>query len=323
MKHRILVMGAGAWGTALALHAARTGAQVYLWARNPARLPSGAMPRLPDFPLPDSITVSSAPPPADVACALMVIPTQHMASVLPLVPAGVPAVLCCKGIERSTLAFPLDVLHRLRPDVPGAVLSGPNFAREVAADLPAASVVASANVDLAHKLVDLLSTPRLRLYASADITGVQLGGAAKNVIAVAAGITIGAGLGENARAALITRGLAEITRLGVALGAHPATLAGLAGLGDLLLTCTGEASRNYQMGLALGRGSATQTALATLPGVAEGVTTADARLALAHQHKVDVPITACIAAFLEGRITLPQAQEQLLTRPLRTELDTP
>ncbi|GBR60927.1 glycerol-3-phosphate dehydrogenase [Acetobacter senegalensis DSM 18889] len=253
----------------------------------------------------------------------MVIPTQHMASVLPLVPAGVPAVLCCKGIERSTLAFPLDVLHRLRPDVPGAVLSGPNFAREVAADLPAASVVASANVDLARKLVDLLSTPRLRLYASADITGVQLGGAAKNVIAVAAGITIGAGLGENARAALITRGLAEITRLGVALGAHPATLAGLAGLGDLLLTCTGEASRNYQMGLALGRGSATQTALATLPGVAEGVTTADALLALARQHKVDVPITACIAAFLEGRITLPQAQEQLLTRPLRTELDTP
>ncbi|GAB30051.1 glycerol-3-phosphate dehydrogenase [Acetobacter pasteurianus] len=323
MKHRILVMGAGAWGTALALHAARTGAQVYLWARNPARLPSGAMPRLPDFPLPDSITVSSAPPPADVACALMVIPTQHMASVLPLVPAGVPAVLCCKGIERSTLAFPLDVLHRLRPDVPGAVLSGPNFAREVAADLPAASVVASANMELARKLVDLLSTPRLRLYASADITGVQLGGAAKNVIAVAAGITIGAGLGENARAALITRGLAEITRLGVALGAQPATLAGLAGLGDLLLTCTGEASRNYQMGLALGRGNATQTALATLPGVAEGVTTADALLALAHQRKVDVPITACIAAFLEGRITLPQAQEQLLTRPLRTELDTP
>ncbi|MGD7068943.1 NAD(P)H-dependent glycerol-3-phosphate dehydrogenase [Acetobacter sp. AAB5] len=323
MKHRILVMGAGAWGTALALHVARTGAQVYLWARNPARLPSGAMPRLPDFPLPDSITVSSAPPPADVACALMVIPTQHMASVLPLVPAGVPAVLCCKGIERSTLAFPLDVLHRLRPDVPGAVLSGPNFAREVAANLPAASVVASANMELARKLVDLLSTPRLRLYASADITGVQLGGAAKNVIAVAAGITIGAGLGENARAALITRGLAEITRLGVALGAQPATLAGLAGLGDLLLTCTGEASRNYQMGLALGRGNAAQTALATLPGVAEGVTTADALLALARHHTVDVPITACIAAFLEGKITLPQAQEQLLTRPLRTELDTP
>lgn len=323
MKHRILVMGAGAWGTALALHMARTGAQVYLWARNPARLPSGAMPRLPDFPLPDSITVSSAPPPADVACALMVIPTQHMASVLPLVPVGVPAVLCCKGIERSTLAFPLDVLHRLRPDMPGAVLSGPNFAREVAANLPAASVVASANMELARKLVDLLSTPRLRLYASADITGVQLGGAAKNVIAVAAGITIGAGLGENARAALITRGLAEITRLGVALGAQPATLAGLAGLGDLLLTCTGEASRNYQMGLALGRGNAAQSALATLPGVAEGVTTADALLALARHHKVDVPITACIAAFLEGKITLPQAQEQLLTRPLRTELDTP
>lgn len=175
-------MGAGAWGTALALHAARTGAQVYLWARNPARLPSGAMPRLPDFPLPDSITVSSAPPPADVACALMVIPTQHMASVLPLVPAGVPAVLCCKGIERSTLAFPLDVLHRLRPDVPGAVLSGPNFAREVAADLPAASVVASANVELARKLVDLLSTRACAFMPAQILPACSLGARPKTLL---------------------------------------------------------------------------------------------------------------------------------------------
>ena len=151
---------------------------------------------------------------------------------------------------------------------------------------------------------------------------MQLGGAAKNVIALAAGITMGAGLGENARAALITRGLAEITRLALALGGQAATLAGLAGLGDLLLTCTGHASRNYQMGLALGQGAATREALAGLPGVAEGVTNAAALLALARKHEVDAPITECITAFLEGRLSLPQAQTQLLSRPLKGELDT-
>ncbi|QEO16710.1 NAD(P)H-dependent glycerol-3-phosphate dehydrogenase [Acetobacter vaccinii] len=322
MSNQILVLGAGAWGTALALHAARTGGAVHVWARQTRPLPSGAMPRLPDFPLPDTIRVSSELPSGPLACVLVAIPTQALASVMPLLPKGVPVLLCCKGIERGTLAFPLDILARERPDIAGAVLSGPNFAREIAAGLPAASVIAAADMAHARTLADLLATPLFRFYASSDTTGVQLGGAAKNVIALAAGITMGAGLGENARAALITRGLAEITRLALALGGQAATLAGLAGLGDLLLTCTGHASRNYQMGLALGQGAATREALAGLPGVAEGVTTAAALLALARKHEVDAPITECITAFLEGRLSLPQAQTQLLSRPLKGELDT-
>ena len=254
------------------------------------------------------------------ACVLVAVPTQHLASALPMLPAGVPAILCCKGIERQTLAFPLDILARERRDVPGAVLCGPNFAREIAAGLPAAAVLAAPDPARAQALSHLLSTPLFRLYASTDCAGVQLGAAAKNVIAVASGVTMGAGLGENARAALITRGLAEITRLATALGGQPATLAGLAGLGDLLLTCTGASSRNYQMGLALGQGMSTHTALGSLPGVAEGVTTAAALQALARTHGVETPITDCIAAFMEGRITLTQATHSLLSRPLRSEV---
>lgn len=320
MSNPVFVLGGGAWGTALALHATRTGAQVYLWARNARPLPNGAMPRLPDYPLPPSITVCSTLPSHTPSCVLVAVPTQFMASVLPMLSKGVAAVLCCKGIERQTLAFPLDILARDRADVPGAVLCGPNFAHEIAADLPAAAVLAAPEQARAQALCGLLSTPRFRLYASTDCTGVQLGAAAKNVIAVASGVTIGAGLGENARAALITRGLAEITRLATALGGQAATLAGLAGLGDLLLTCTGNTSRNYQMGLALGRGMSTHTALSSLPGVAEGVTTAAALQALARAHGVETPITDCIAAFMEGQISLPQATQSLLSRPLKSEL---
>ena len=319
MTDPVFVVGGGAWGTALALHASRTGAQVYLWARTPQTLPNGAMPRLPDYPLPAGVQVCATLPHVTPACVLVAVPTQHLASVLPMLPNGARTVLCCKGIERQTLAFPLDILARIRNDLPGAVLCGPNFAREIAAGLPAAAVLAAPDPTRAQALSHLLSTPLFRLYASTDCAGVQLGAAAKNVIAVAAGVTIGAGLGENARAALITRGLAEITRLATALGGQPATLAGLAGLGDLLLTCTGTSSRNYQMGLALGQGMSTHTAQSSLPGVAEGVTTAAALQALARQHGVQTPITDCIAAFMEGRITLAQATHSLLSRPLKSE----
>ncbi|MGG6429028.1 NAD(P)H-dependent glycerol-3-phosphate dehydrogenase [Acetobacter ghanensis] len=319
MSNPVFVLGGGAWGTALALHAARIGAEVHLWARNAQTLPNGAMPRLPDYPLPPTVHICSTLPQVTPDCVLVAIPTQYLASVLPKLPAGVPAVLCCKGIERQTLAFPLDILARERADVPGAVLCGPNFAREIAAGLPAAAVLAAPEQARAQTLSSLLSSPLFRLYASTDCIGVQLGAAAKNVIAVASGVTIGAGLGENARAALITRGLAEITRLATALGGQAATLAGLAGLGDLLLTCTGAASRNYQMGLALGRGMNTHAALGSLPGVAEGVTTAAALQALARAHGVETPITDCIAAFMEGQITLPQATHSLLSRPLKSE----
>ncbi|MBS0988808.1 NAD(P)H-dependent glycerol-3-phosphate dehydrogenase [Acetobacter okinawensis] len=320
MTDPVFVLGGGAWGTALALHASRTGAQVYLWARTAQTLPNGAMPRLPEYPLPASVQVCATLPCVAPACVLLAVPTQHLASVLPMLPAGVPAILCCKGIERQTLAFPLDILARERSDIPGAVLCGPNFAREIAAGLPAAAVLAAPDPARAQALSHLLSTRLFRLYASTDCAGVQLGAAAKNVIAVASGVTMGAGLGENARAALITRGLAEITRLATALGGQPATLAGLAGLGDLLLTCTGASSRNYQMGLALGQGMSTHTALGSLPGVAEGVTTAAALQALARTHGVETPITDCIAAFMEGRITLTQATHSLLSRPLRSEV---
>ncbi|MFT9384745.1 MAG: NAD(P)H-dependent glycerol-3-phosphate dehydrogenase [Acetobacter orientalis] len=318
MTKRILVIGAGAWGCALALHAARTQAQVHLWARNPTgRLPSGAMPRLPDFPLPDSITVSDKIP-STVSATLVVVPVQHLASVLPLLPAA-PTLLCCKGVERNTLAFPLEVLARMRPDVSGGILSGPNFAHEIAAGLPAAAVIAAQAEQNAQALTHLLATPLFRLYASTDCMGVQLGGAAKNVIAIAAGTAIGAGLGENARAALITRGLAETARLAAVLGGSATTLAGLSGMGDLVLTCTGTASRNYQMGLALGRGVQTDTALAGLPGVAEGATTAGALLALAQKHGVSVPIIETVSDLLTQKLSLAQAQDRLLSRPLKQE----
>ncbi|GBQ55756.1 glycerol-3-phosphate dehydrogenase [Acetobacter indonesiensis NRIC 0313] len=319
MNMRIVVMGAGAWGSALALHMHRRGADVQLWARNPAaRLTSGAMPRLPDYPLPESICVSDTVP-AHADLILVVIPVQHLASVLPLLPAGVPAILCCKGVERDTHRFPLQILADARPDIPGGLLSGPNFAHEIAAGLPAAAVLAAADKGRAHEWAGHIASPSFRLYASDDPLGVQLGGAAKNVIAIAAGTAMGAGLGENARAALITRGLAETGRLADALGGQPATLAGLAGLGDLLLTCTGEASRNYQMGLALGRGMTPENATKLLKGVAEGVPTSDALLALARQHGVSVPIIETVSDLLARSITLSEAQNRLLNRPLKTE----
>ncbi len=319
MSKQILIFGAGAWGTALALHVARAGYHVHLWGRKAFPLSSGAMPCLPEFPLPPTICVSSDLPTTSLCCVLIAIPTQSISSIMPLLPKGVPTLLCCKGIEKDTLSFPLDILARKRPDISGAVLSGPNFAHEIATGLPAASVIAASDVAYARIFVDKLSTPIFRLYASSDITGVQLGGAAKNVIALAAGITMGANLGQNARAALITRGLAEITRLALSLGAHPATLAGLSGLGDLLLTCTSHVSRNYKLGFDLGKGVSLQKAISDLPGVAEGLTTASALLALARTHQVDAPITECITAFLEGQLNLAQAQKLLLSRPTKDE----
>lgn len=318
MTNHFLVMGAGAWGCALALYLARSGAQVHLWARSPhSRLPSGAMPRLPDFPLPHNILVSDHIP-QQVAATLVVVPSQHLASVLPKLPVA-PTLLCCKGIERSTLAFPLDVLRRIRPELVGAILSGPNFAHEIAAGLPSAAVIAAPEAAQAEALGELIGSRHFRLYANTDCIGVQLGGAAKNVIAIAAGIAIGAGLGENARAALITRGLAETSQLAEALGGKAATLAGLSGMGDLVLTCTGTASRNYQMGLALGRGAHQESALATVNGVAEGATTAAALLALAQTHHVSVPIIETVAQLLTHQLNLPQAQERLLNRPFTQE----
>jgi glycerol-3-phosphate dehydrogenase (NAD(P)+) len=234
-----------------------------------------------------------------------------------LPPIAAPLLACMKGVETGTLRLPLEVVAELRPGVPAAVLTGPNFAHEVAAGLPAAAVVAAADAGLREHIAALLGTPAFRVYGNDDPVGAELGGAAKNVMAIAAGAVMGAGLGENARAALITRGLAELSRLAAALGGRAETMMGLSGLGDLLLTCTGQASRNYSFGLAVGRGQSPAAALAGCTGVIEGVTTAPALVARAAG--VELPICAEVAALLDERKTLQQAIAALLSRPRKDE----
>jgi glycerol-3-phosphate dehydrogenase (NAD(P)+) len=324
----LTVIGAGAWGTALAIQAARAGARVRLWVRDPARAAQIAAtsesPRLPGMRLSDQITVIH-----DLSqvtgITLLAVPMQHQRDILArLAPSTGVLVICAKGIETGTHLLSLELVEAVRPGTQAAVLTGPNFAHEVAAGLPAAAVVAAGEAALRDRVIAALSTPTFRLYGNDDPVGAQVGGAAKNVIAIAAGTVIGAGLGENARAALITRGLAELARLAVALGGRAETVMGLSGLGDLLLTCTGTASRNYSLGLALGRGEALADVLAARSAVTEGVATAPALVARAAspgraQPGVDVPICAAVAALLEGRITLRQAMTNLLARPLRDE----
>ncbi len=317
----VAVIGAGAWGTALAIQAARAGNAVTLWARDPSRAAAIAAsrenPRLPGRQLPDAVQVTAIPPTAADA-VLLVVPMQHLRetlSRLALPPA--PLVVCAKGVETGTLCLPLELLAELRPDTPAAVLTGPNFAHEIAAGLPAAAVVAAADPTLRAAIADMLSTPAFRLYGNDDPVGAQVGGAAKNVIAIAAGAVSGAGLGENARAALITRGLAELARLAIALGGRMETVMGLSGLGDLLLTCTGAASRNFSLGVALGRGEALPDVLAARSAVTEGVATAPALVARATA--VDLPICRSVAALLAGQTTLAEAIAALLARPRRDE----
>jgi glycerol-3-phosphate dehydrogenase (NAD(P)+) len=226
-------------------------------------------------------------------------------------------VVCAKGVEQETLRLPLEIVTAIRPETPAAILTGPNFAHEIAAGLPAAGVVAAIDPDLREIVAAALGTPSFRLYGNDDPIGAQVGGAAKNVIAIAAGAVIGAGLGENARAALITRGLAELARLAVALRGRAETVMGLSGLGDLLLTCTGSASRNYSLGLALGRGEALADVLAARNSITEGVATAPALVARAKG--VDMPVCVAVASLLAGRTTLTVAIAALLARPRRDE----
>ena len=317
----VSVVGAGAWGTALALQAARAGANVVLWARDPVRAAELAeqceSPRLPGARLPRHVTVTN-----DLGrvggVVLLAVPTQHQRAVLTRLPAGTaPLAICAKGFETGSHLLPLEVVQSVHPGTPAAVLTGPNFAHEIAAGLPAAAVVAAAQPDLREEIIAALGTPTFRLYGNDDPIGAQVGGAAKNVIAIAAGAVIGAGLGENARAALITRGLAELARLAIALGGRRETVMGLSGLGDLLLTCTGPASRNYSLGVALGRGEKLADVLAARSAVTEGVATAPALVARAAG--TDLPICTAVAALLEGGITLRQAIDGLLARPLRDE----
>jgi glycerol-3-phosphate dehydrogenase (NAD(P)+) len=317
----VAVIGAGAWGTALAIQAARAGNSVSLWARDATRaamLAAGrANPRLPGMRLPEPILVTSElPETADVV--LLAVPTQYLRGVLGRLARGAaPLVVCAKGVEQATLRLPLEIVAEMCPGTPAAVLTGPNFAHEIAAGLPAAAVVAAADAALREAVAALLGTPSFRLYGNDDPIGAQVGGAAKNVIAIAAGAVIGAGLGENARAALITRGLAELARLAIALGGRAETVMGLSGLGDLLLTCTGAASRNYSLGLALGRGETLADVLAARLSVTEGVATAPALVARAHG--VDMPVCTAVASLLAGQATLAEAMAARLARPRRDE----
>jgi len=317
----VTVIGAGAWGTALAIQAARAGNAVTLWARDPARAgiiaASRENPRLSGVRLPEPIAVTSTLSGGGEA-TLLAVPMQHLRGVLARLPIGTaPLVVCAKGVEAQTLCLPLEIIEQIQPRAPSAVLTGPNFAHEIAAGLPAAAVVASADAAVRETVAKLLGTPSFRLYGNDDPIGAQVGGAAKNVIAIAAGAVIGAGLGENARAALITRGLAELARLTAALGGRAETVMGLSGLGDLLLTCTGPASRNCSLGLAIGRGEALADVLAARSTVTEGVATAPALVARASE--VDLPICTAVAALLAGRTTLAEAMAALLARPRRDE----
>jgi glycerol-3-phosphate dehydrogenase (NAD(P)+) len=256
--------------------------------------------------------------PAAADIALIAVPTQQLRNVLRDLSVGLSSlVICAKGVEHETLRLPLEIAGEVWPQMPAAVLTGPTFAHEIAAGLPAAAVVSAADATLREQIAAQLGTRLFRLYGNDDPIGAQVGGAAKNVIAIAAGAVIGAGLGENARAALITRGLAELARLAVALGGRAEIVTGLSGLGDLLLTCTGSASRNYSLGMALGRGDRLADVLATRSAVTEGVTTAPALVARAAG--VDLPICAAVASLLAGDRTLSEAIIDLLARPRRDE----
>lgn len=318
---KLAIVGAGAWGTALALQALRLGHDVTLVARDAdtaSRIGRmRANNRLPGHRLPAELEVGHDVR-TDTELALWAVPTQHLrSSLLRLQPVGGAVVVCAKGVEAGTHLLPLEVVDEVFPGRPLAVLTGPNFAHEVASGLPAAAVVASTDAVLREKVRAMLSSSTFRLYGNDDPIGAQLGGAAKNVIAIAAGAVIGAGLGENARAALVTRGLSELRRLTITLGGRGETVMGLSGLGDLLLTCTGPTSRNFSMGYALGRGESLPDILASRSGVTEGVPTAAALVARASD--VELPICSAVAELLAGVKTLNQAITQLLSRPQRDE----
>jgi glycerol-3-phosphate dehydrogenase (NAD(P)+) len=318
---RVAVIGAGAWGTALALQAERAGNRVALVTRDASS--ASAMKvrkeshRLPGYLFPEQLDVRDDIP-DDADLLLWVVPTQYLrSSLLRLRPALSPIVVCAKGVETDTHLLPLEVVVDVLPEHPLAALTGPNFALEVAKGLPTATVVASDDAGIREQVRIVLGTSTFRIYGNDDPIGCQLGGAAKNVIAIAAGAVIGAGLGENARAALITRGLSELRRLTVALGGRAETMMGLSGLGDLLLTCTGTSSRNFSLGYALGQGEHLSNVLASRSGVTEGVPTAAALVARAGE--VDLPICRAVVQLLTGTKTLDQTIAELLSRPQRDE----
>lgn len=320
---KLAVLGAGAFGTALAVTLARDGRATGLWARDPAAAAKIGhdrenAARLPGVRLPDSVSVSAGL--NDFAAAdtlLLAIPMQALAGfVHDHRPAleGRDLVACAKGIDLGSGRGPIAILQEAFPRSHPSVLTGPSFAADIARGLPTALTLACGDDATGFRLVQGLSTPVLRLYLSNDTTGAELGGALKNVMAIAAGVVIGAGLGESARAALMTRGFAEMTRLALALGARAETLGGLSGLGDLVLTCTSEQSRNFRFGRAMGRGEAFDPAITV-----EGAATARAVVDLALGRRVDMPIARMVAGLVDRRIGVNEAVAELMSRPLKKE----
>ena len=319
----VAVIGAGAWGTALAAVAERAGREVTLHVRDPlaaARIAaSRTNPKLPGVSLAAAIAVT-----ADLAQAaqshmiLLVTPAQSlrqaMMALAPHLVAATPVIACAKGIERGSHKFMTEIIAETAPRAVPAILSGPSFADDVARGLPTAVTLAARDETLAGQLVQALGSPTFRPYHTTDVRGVEIGGAAKNVLAIAAGIVVGRNLGASAQAALTTRGFAELTRFGRAFGARGETLAGLSGLGDLILSCASLQSRNFALGAALGRGEP-----APAGKLAEGAATAPVLVELAASRQVELPVATAVAAILGGAMTIDAAIESLLTRPFKAE----
>lgn len=325
---RMAVIGGGAWGTALALTAKMAGRQTILWAResdvvtsirdvheNKRFLPGVTLPK--EFSITGDLKTA-----VDADALLLTVPAQvlrdFMRQLAPLVKPGTPLVICAKGIEQGTGRLVHETLTEAAPGFPCAILSGPSFARPVALGLPTAVTIA-AKGEVAGRLQASLNTPFFRPYASDDVTGVALGGAAKNVYAIACGVVEGLGLGENARAALLARSFAELIRLGEALGARAETLTGLSGLGDLVLTATSKSSRNFSFGVSLGQGKSVAELDAAGQPLAEGVATAPALVKRARDAKIELPIAEAMADLLSGSLALSEALARLMSRRLKTE----
>lgn len=322
----IAVLGGGAWGTALAQVIASGDRAVTLWAReaevveaiNGAHENPLFLPKIPLSPL--IRATSDLGEVAGAEAVLVVTPAQHMRAVLcGLAQRGQPLILCAKGIEAGTHRLLHEVAHEEHPGSLIAVLSGPTFAHEVAAGLPTAITLAAGDEAQARALAALIARPTFRPYVSTDLAGAEIGGAVKNVLAIACGVVEGAGLGQNARAALIARGFAEMTRFGMARGARPETLAGLSGLGDLVLTCSSTSSRNFSLGVGLGQGKSAKELLSERRTVAEGAATAPVLLEAARAAGVDMPIAEAVCALLSGEAAVGVVVERLLTRPLGAE----
>jgi glycerol-3-phosphate dehydrogenase (NAD(P)+) len=319
----ITIMGAGAFGTALAVSLARKGATVRLWAHDPAhvaelRKTRQNTRRLPDIPLSETIDPVNAL--SDLAAGdpvLLAVPMQTLRKVLAAEQTQLqhrPLVACCKGMDLITHLGPVQTIQAQIPSATAAVLTGPSFAEDIARGLPTALTLACADKAAGQHLQQALTTPNLRIYRTTDTTGAELGGALKNVIAIACGVVIGANLGNSARAALMTRGYAEMQRMALALGARADTMAGLSGFGDLALTCTSQQSRNFRFGLSLGRGEAFDRSITV-----EGAATAHAAQDRAVDLGIDMPITAAVTALLDQKLDVRQAMEMLLSRPLKEE----